>query len=260
MTGLRRDEVALLAGVSADYYTRLEQGRERHPSDQVLDAISRALQLDRHASTHLFRIIQSSPRSATVLSSTEVHPELANLMRHFIDAPACILGPALDVLEANEHARALYSGFARLDNIVRMVFLDPVAPKFYLEWDRTAAAVVNHLRDASSAFQNDPRVVAVVGELSVRSPAFAAQWARHEVRPRINESKRLYHPQVGELHLHYEGFTVSNAPGQQLFIYTAEQASRSADGLCLLAQFGHDNSDNKLPSVVRTNSESENVK
>ncbi|KOV61507.1 helix-turn-helix domain-containing protein [Streptomyces sp. MMG1121] len=234
VAGLRREEVALLAGVSADYYTRLEQGRERHPSEQVLDAIARALQLDEHAATHLFRLAQPAPSAQARVASASVRPELRTLLDHVVAGPACVLGPALDVLAANALAIALYAGFARLDNIVRMVFLDPAAREFYADWDQAARGAVSNLRAAATPFPDDPRVTAVVGELTVRSPAFGDLWARHEVRPRTGETKHLRHPRVGDLHLHYQGFAVSAAPGQHLYVYSADPGSPSAAALSLL--------------------------
>jgi transcriptional regulator with XRE-family HTH domain len=232
--GLRREEVALLAGVSIDYYTRLEQGRERHPSEQVLDAVVRALQLDVHAAGYLFRLAQPAPRAARAESPRAVSTPLMDLLVDALDVPATVTGPALDVLAANDLARVLYEGFARFDNLVRMVFLDPAAPMFYADWDHAARGVVSNLRATSAPFPHDPQVLAVVGELTLRSPAFVAQWARREVRPRTNEDKHLHHPRVGDLHLRYQAFAVADAPGQQVFVYTAPPGSPSADGLALL--------------------------
>ncbi|WP_435155245.1 helix-turn-helix transcriptional regulator [Amycolatopsis sacchari] len=247
--GLRREEVALLAGVSTDYYIRLEQGRERHPSDQVLDAVARALRLDEDAAAHLFRLAMPAPHTVARAASATVDPELRSLMEHFIHAPATVLGPALDVLAANSLSTALYSGFSRHDNLARMVFLDPVAVEFYVDWETTARATVASLRAGSGAFPDDPRVPEVVGELTVRSPAFADLWARHEVRPRKAEHKRFRHPRVGELVLRSQALAVTGAPGQQLFVYSAEPGSPSADGLTLLARLAGESRHNETPTV-----------
>lgn len=232
--GLRREEVALLAGVSTDYYTRLEQGRERHPSEQVLDAVARALRLDADAAGYLFRLAQPAPKTAAFAPERTVSPELKRLMDHFLDLPACVVSPALDILAANPAGQQLYSGFAHLDNLLRMVFLDPAAQHFYQDWEHAAQGVVGNLRALSAPFPNDPRVAQVVGELSIHSPAFAALWAKYEVRPRTSEGKHLWHPQIGEMHLHYEAFTITSTPGQQLFVYSAEPGTPSADALVLL--------------------------
>lgn len=235
--GLRREEVALLAGVSVDYYTRLEQGRERHPSDQVLDAVARVLHLDNHAASYLFRLAQPAPHTATVTSPREVDPVLLDFVTDTVDAPATVTGPALDVLAANPLAEALYQGFGRFDNLARMVFLDPAAARFYADWDAAARGVVSNLRAGAAPFRDDPNVRTIVGELTVRSPAFGAYWARREVRPRTNEHKHLRHPDVGELDLRYQAFNVADAPGQQVFVYTAQPGSPSADALRLLHRF-----------------------
>jgi transcriptional regulator with XRE-family HTH domain len=238
--GLRREEVALLAGVSADYYTRLEQGRERHPSEQVLDAIARALRLDEHANAHLFSLVAAAPLAGPRVSQDAVQPELRTLLEHFIAVPAMVLSPARDVLAANSLAAALYSGFARFDNTARMVFLDPAAREFYPDWDYIAWSVAANLRAATGTFADDPRLTHVVGELTVRSPAFAALWAKHEVRPRAGEYKRVRHPEVGPLELHSQAFGIPDAPGQQLHLYSAEPGTPAADGLKLLASLAGD--------------------
>lgn len=238
--GLRREEVALLAGVSADYYTRLEQGRERHPSEQVLDAIARALRLDEHAAAHLFALVMPAPKASPHTSPRTVHPQLRTLIEHFIGVPALVVGPARDILAANDWAVALYSGFARFDNLARMIFLDPAAREFYLDWDSIALTVTANLRAASGTFADDPRLAEVIGELSMRSPAFAALWARHEVRPKAGERKRLRHPRVGLLELDTQSFTVPDAPGQNLAVYSADPGSPAADGLKLLGSLASD--------------------
>ncbi len=231
--GLRRDEVALLAGVSTDYYVRLEQGRERHPSDQVLQSIARALQLDDAAAAHLFRLALPV-FGASAATSLTVAPELVRLMDGMSDVPAFLVGAAQDILAANAMARELYRGFARYDNLLRMIFLDPYARSFYGDWDAASRLAVSNLRASSSQFPADEHIERVVGELTLRSPAFANLWARYEVRPRTTEVKHFVHPQVGELRLHFETLAVASAPGQHLSVYSAEPGSASHDGLVLL--------------------------
>ncbi|MFH8596846.1 helix-turn-helix domain-containing protein [Streptomyces rimosus] len=230
--GLRRDEVALLAGVSTDYYIRLEQGRERHPSEQVLRAIAGALRLDEAAAAHLFRLGRSvfgMPAAATTVA-----PELLRLMDGMREVPAFVVGAAQDVLAANAMAKELYDGFTRYDNLLRMIFLDPYAREFYADWDRAARIAVGNLRASSSQFPKDERIERVVGELSVRSPAFTGLWARYEVRPRTHEDKHFRHPRVGEIRLHFEALAVTSTPGQHLSVYSAEPGSADADALVLL--------------------------
>ncbi|MEX2974815.1 helix-turn-helix transcriptional regulator [Streptomyces sp. C184] len=231
--GLRRDEVALLAGVSTDYYIRLEQGRERHPSEQVLQAIARALRLDDAATAHLFRLGLTTPWPS-VAPTTTVSPDLLRLLDSLHHLPAFVVGSSQDVLAANAMAQELYRGFARYDNLLRMIFLDPYAREFYGDWDKAAGTAVNNLRASSAQFPDDERIARVVGELSVRSPAFATLWARYEIRPRTHEDKHFRHPQVGDLHLHFEALAVTSAPGQHLSVYSAEPGSTSSDGLILL--------------------------
>ena len=236
VAGLRREEVAALAGVSVDYYTRLEQGRERHPSERVLDAIARALRLDVYAANHLLQLALGLPITRASGFDPRVSEALLQLMSDHVDVPAFVLGPALDVLAANDVARALYSGFARFDNLLRMVFLDPEARVFYRDWPDAASGAVRSFRAASAAFRDEPSVVDRLAELEAGSRVFVEVWARQEVRPRTNIVKDLWHRSVGDLRLTYQGFSVLDAPGQQLFLYTAESGTAAADGLTLLAR------------------------
>lgn len=231
--GLRRDEVALLAGVSTDYYIRLEQGRERRPSDQVLRSIACALRLDDAAAAHLFRL-GLPVFGAGAATSLTIAPELLRLMESVPDMPAFLVGAAQDILGANAMARELYRGFSRYDNLLRMIFLDPYARSFYGDWDAASRLAVSNLRASSSQFPGDEHIERVVGELTLHSPAFANLWARYEVRPRTREEKHFVHPQVGELRLHFETLAVASAPGQHLSVYSAEPGSASHDGLILL--------------------------
>lgn len=230
--GLRREEVAVLAGVSTDYYVRLEQGRERHPSRQVLIAIAQALHLDDEAIAYLLRIgfPDLHPTSAPV---TEVAPELRRLMDQIVSAPAFVVGPGQDVLAANALAEAVYRGFSVFDNLLRMIFLDPVARDFYLDWEQVARTAVRNLRAAAPGAV--VRTEQVVGALSLRSPAFASLWADHDVGPRTTEVKRFRHPEAGELTLHFESLAIVSAPGQHLSTYTAEPGSTTAARLDVLA-------------------------
>lgn len=232
--GLRRAEVAALAGVSTDYYVRLEQGRERHPSTQVLSAVARALRLDADGTDYLFRVAESLSGQRRPARSERVSAHLLRLLDGWLDTPAMVISPARDILALNALGRALYGSFASTDNLLRMVFLDPVARRFYVDWESAARGSVSALRAAAGDYPDDPGLIALVGELCMKSQVFCRLWARHEVRPRIREDKRLHHPQVGDLTVHYEAFTVNAAPGQQLLVYQAEPGSPSADALALL--------------------------
>ncbi|MET8025315.1 helix-turn-helix transcriptional regulator [Streptomyces avermitilis] len=233
--GLRREEVATLAGVSTDYYMRLEQGRERHPSQQILEAVARALRLDDEAVAHLYRVATPTTRRTRRAPRVErVAPHLRRLLDTWSDTPAFVLGHALDVLARNRLAGALYGGFTHCDNLVRMTFLDPAAHHFYRDWDRAAESSVAVLRRAAGIDPEDPRLRELVGELSLKSADFRVLWARHDVRGKTREAKLFHHAQVGDLELHYEAFTVNSAPTQQLIVYQAEPGSTSADALAML--------------------------
>lgn len=232
--GLRREEVAILAGVSSDYLTRLEQGRERHPSAQLLDALARGLSLDEHARRHLFALADLVAPSGGHRPRAECAPDLLRLMDSWPTTPAMILTPTLDVLARNALARALYSGFTQDDNLLRMTFLDPEGRRFYVDWAGAASASVANLRAASVADRTDPALLALVEELSEGSPEFRALWNAQSVRGKTHEAKEFHHPAVGRITLSYQAFDVTAAPGQQLVVYQAEPASPSAQALALL--------------------------
>jgi transcriptional regulator with XRE-family HTH domain len=226
--GLRREEVAMLAGVSSDYYIRLEQGRERGPSPQVLDAVAQALRLDAEATEHLHRLGRTDTSRRPGYGTGEVSAQLLELMDGWPHTPAFVLGPALDVLAANALATALHSGFERFDNLARMVFADPAGRSFYQEWDRAAHSCVAELRAAWGHDPDSPRIAEVVDELSASSEEFAALWKLHEVKSKSQEGKHLRHPRVGDLHIRFAAFTVNGAPHQQLVVYQAEPAGPTA--------------------------------
>ncbi|MEZ3181580.1 helix-turn-helix transcriptional regulator [Streptomyces pimonensis] len=233
--GLRREEVALLAGMSTDYYMRIEQGRERRPSAQVVEALVRALDLDEESAEHLRRLARPTGQSVRRTRRAErADPHLRRLLGRWDDLPAFVLGRSLDVLAGNHLADALHRNFVLRGNLAHMVFLDPGARRFYRQWDRTADMVVAELRRATGVDPDDPRLKEVVGELSVKNPAFRELWARHHVHGKTGGAKLLHHTDVGDLDLHYESFTVNRAPGQQLVIYQADPGSRSHDALKLL--------------------------
>lgn len=232
--GLRREEVALLAEVSVDYYVRLEQGRERHPSAQVLDALARALSLSDDGRLHLYRLAGLGPRQRWTATAERVDPALLQLMDHWPDTPALVLGRAYDVLAANRLGDALFSGFPHSRNLIVTVFLDPASASFYADWPAAAANTVAGFRLAQSSWGDTPRVREVVEQLLRESPPFAELWARHDARGKTLEVKRFVHPEVGPLTLRMQSFDVRSAPGQQLVVYDAEPGSSSAQGLALL--------------------------
>ncbi|MEU7665326.1 helix-turn-helix transcriptional regulator [Streptomyces lincolnensis] len=241
VAGLRREEVAQLAGVSTDYYVRLEQGRERHPSVQVVEALARALELEEDAVAHLHRLALPTPRRRRPAARRErVSPHLLNMMAAWPRTPVVVLDRCLAVLAANALGTALFDGHTYRDDLVRLVFLDPDARDFYPDWDRVAASTVGGLRAAVGTDLDDPRLVEVVGELSLKSETFRRLWARHDIRQKTHETKRFRHPVVGELTLHYESLTVNSAPGQQLVVYHADPGSPSEQALSLLGSYTAD--------------------
>jgi transcriptional regulator with XRE-family HTH domain len=234
--GLRREELAQLAGVSVDYYVRLEQGRDSHPSEQVLEALARVLRLDDDATAHLHELARPAPRRRRARSRPErVRPGVLRLLESWSHNPAWILGRRMDVLAYNELALMLHPGLKTERNVVRMVFLDPEAREIYPDWDAVARETVATLRSAAGADLDDPGLTELVGELSLKSAEFRRLWARHEVKEKASGSKRFVHPMVGELELHYETFAVADAPGQLLVAYHAEAGSPTERALALLA-------------------------
>jgi transcriptional regulator with XRE-family HTH domain len=244
VAGLRREEVALLAGVSTDYYVRLEQGRERHPSAQVLEALARALVLGDDAVAHLHRLARPAPAERRTPRRRErVSPNLLRLMDRWADTPAVVLGRCLTVLAHNALGRALFDGHTHSGDLVRLVFLDPDAREFYPEWERVAVNTVGGLRVAAGLDPDDPLLIETVGELSVKSEAFRKLWARHDIRQKTHETKRFHHRLVGELTLSYEALSVNSAPGQQLVVYQAEPGSPSEAALTLLGSLTTESAD-----------------
>ncbi|WP_434599794.1 helix-turn-helix transcriptional regulator [Streptomyces sp. A5-4] len=234
VAGLRREEVAVLAGMNIDYYARLEQGRERGPSPQILDALSHALHMDQEARAHLHRLAGTLPDGHGAQPREMVSPTLSQLLDGYTHTPAFVLNPALDLLATNSLADALFSPFGAADNLARMAFLDPVSCGFYAHWHRAAEAVVSHLRQATGLEPHYPRLHDLVRVLSETSEDFATLWASHSVYGKTHDAKELIHPEVGPLSLTYQSFDVRGAPGQQLVIYHAEPGSPSSQALALL--------------------------
>ncbi|MCW2881078.1 MAG: family transcriptional regulator, partial [Sphaerisporangium sp.] len=212
VAGLRREEVAVLAGVNVDYYTRLEQGRERHPSRQVLDALSRALDLDPEARDHLFLLAGAPLDTASVPVTQTVSPELRQLMDGYTTTPAFVLDRTLDLLATNALADALFSPFQPADNLARMTFFDPAGRRFYARWEWTAQMTVANLRSALGFAPHDPGLLRLVQTLSEGSQEFRSLWSSHEVRGKTHEPKYLIHPDVGPLTLTYQAFDIRSAP------------------------------------------------
>ena len=232
--GLRREEVAVLAGVSADYYARLEQGRERNPSAQILDAIARAFKFDADTRGHLYRLAGLDPGLARAAAGDRVHPALLTLMEGFPRAAAYVFGPAFDVLAANPLGAALLAQFGERPSMVRVVFTDPQARVFFDDWPAAADAVVDALRLNAGVFPADPDVLAVLEDLA-ECAEFAQRWGRQGVGALPRTDKTFHHPRAGRIDLTYQTFDVRDAPGQQLQVGTAEPGSRSEQALTYLS-------------------------
>jgi transcriptional regulator with XRE-family HTH domain len=239
--GLRREEVAQLAGVSVDYYIRLERGRHSHVSESVLDAIARALRLNDLERAHLFQIARPSHARPRSLPPQHLRPGLQLMVDTLIDVPVVVVGRRLDVLASNRLARALYTDFEALPaasrNMAWLIFLDKKVRALFADWEENARGTVAALRLYAGREPHDPALAELVAELSLHDPDFRRWWADHDVFQRTHGMKRFRHTLIGDLVLGYETFTATDDPYQMLGIYTAEPGSTSADRLKLLASW-----------------------
>jgi transcriptional regulator with XRE-family HTH domain len=234
VAGLRREEVALLAGISSDYYLRLEQGRDRNPSLQVLESLARVLGLDQAGTDYLLSLAAPRPRQRTRRPRRETVPTGVLQLLTVLRLPAFVEGRYFDVLAANQLALALSPNLAVGQNRMRAVFLDPAERALYPDWDSATARLVAGFRESVGTDTDDPGFVHLVGELSLASDQFRRLWARHDVQTRTGMPTRLHHPQVGELTLGREKLAISGAEGQMLVVYHAQPGTSSAEKLALL--------------------------
>ncbi|MEU8513304.1 helix-turn-helix transcriptional regulator [Kitasatospora sp. NPDC048722] len=245
--GLRREEVAQLAGVSVDYYVRLEQGRGGSASDAVLDAVARVLRLDDVEAEHL-RSLARPPKpsgAGAARGRQQVREGTRLLLDMMAGVPAFVLGRRMDVLAWNALADAVHGYSSRPGsdtNAARQVFLDPAARGFYVQWEAVAAETVAYLRRDAGLHPEDAKLSALVGELSVRSEEFRRLWADHQVREKTHGVKLIRHPLVGELDFGYETLGVHGSPEQLLVAFTAPAGSPTAQKLALLASWTADGS------------------
>ena len=249
--GLRREEVALLAGVSTDYYTRLEQGRRIVPSPGVVDAVARALDLDAAGRAHLGHLVGPGPvvRPRSVPTVQRVRPGLHQFLEALDGTPALILGRRTEVLATNRLARALIADFDRMPprerSYARWMFLSDEARERFADWEVQARSVVESLRLDVGSHPDDPATDALIVELREAAPEFRQGWDEHRVYQRTFGTKRFRHPMVGELTLDYETLTLPGDPDQALYVYTAQAGTASRQALDLLASWA------LVPSVDR---------
>lgn len=239
--GLRREEVAMLAGVSVDYYTQLERGRLSGVSEQVLAALGQALQLDEAELAHLHDLAEAANASPATRrkgpSAPAVRPTVQRMLDALVDAPGWVRDDRFDLLASNALGRALYEPVLAMSgtlNTARFAFLDPAARTFFRDWSRTADDCVATLRGSAGRNPYDKGLTDLVGELSTRSPEFRTRWAAHDVRFHRTGTKRLHHPAVGDLDLTYEALELPADPGLTMLVYGAEPGSPTADALRLL--------------------------
>lgn len=238
VAGLRREEVALLAGVSSDYYLRLEHGRDRHPSVQVLEALAQVLQLDDSATDYLISITQERPRAAAKRRTREVVPVGIRQLLRVLGQPAFVEGRYLDVLASNALAVALSPNLAVGRNRLRDFFLDDREKHLYSDWDRAAPQLVAGFRSSIATEVADHRVVQLVGELSLASEPFRRLWARHDIHIREGGTTVIHHPELGDLSLPREKLAIGGTDGQLLVIYHAERGSETAGLVALMGSLG----------------------
>ncbi|MBV9446975.1 MAG: helix-turn-helix domain-containing protein [Streptosporangiaceae bacterium] len=238
--GLRREEIAALAGLSIDYYIRLEQGKESNPSGPILDGLARALRLNEEEHAHLYALANhAAGRTARALSrvSRVVRPGVRQLLETVRPCPAYVLTRTSDLLAANPEAFILFTGLtdwpAERRNTIRYTFLHPAARELFADWEHAAETTAAHLRSLEASYPDDPDVPALISELLSGSAEFTRLWQRHDVRQRQGEAKPFRHPQVGEFTFTSE--VLNLADGQRMTVYQAEPGTRDHDAMTLLS-------------------------
>jgi transcriptional regulator with XRE-family HTH domain len=243
VSGLRREELAMLAGLSVEYYSRLERGNLRGVSEAVLEALTRALRMSEAERAHLYDLARAANATASgrrrPAAAQQVRPGVERIL-DAITAPALVSNARMDYLAANEAGRALYAPLFDSPvgvNAARFLLLDPRGAEFYPDWDRAVDDVVALMRTEAGRSPFDKVLTDLIGELSTRSEAFRTRWARHDVRLHRTGTKRLHHPVVGELDLRFETMELPADPGLALLLYTAEPGSETEQALAFLASW-----------------------
>jgi transcriptional regulator with XRE-family HTH domain len=253
--GLRREEVAVLAGVSTDWYTRLEKGHINGVSADVLDAVARALQLDEAERAHLFNLARAArpDRTPRRRGQSRVRPSVQRILDSMVTTPAFVRNGRLDLLAINALGRALFSPAfedpVRPANLARFNFLDPAARDFYPDWNNSANTTVALLRTEAGRDPHNKDLADLIGELATRSDAFRVRWAAHDVRLHRSGVKHFHHPAVGTVELSFEALDLPADTGLTLTAYTAEPGSPSADRLWLLASWAATTARDHTPTV-----------
>ncbi|WP_285101533.1 helix-turn-helix transcriptional regulator [Promicromonospora sp. MEB111] len=247
VAGLRREEVALLAGISADYYLRLEQGRDRNPSAQVLESLARVLLLDEPATRHLLDLAAPAPRRRRRRPRREVVPAGTLRLLDRVGIPGYVEGRYFDVLAVNELAQALSPTLRVGHNRLRDLFLDPAEQAMHPDWPDVAPKIVARFREAIGTDTDDERVERLVGELSLASERFRTLWARHDVNLGTPHETRMLHPQVGELELDMEKLAIMGTDRQMVVLLHAAPDSPSGERLALLASLAASSGEAVVP-------------
>jgi transcriptional regulator with XRE-family HTH domain len=245
VSGLRREEVAMLAGVSVDYYVRLERGNLSGASESVLDAVATTLQLDDAEREYLFQLAKASgpanPRRSRPRTPATVRPAVQQVLNAITESPAWVRNGRHDIIAANAMGRALYAPVfespRRPVNTTRFTYLDPKAREFWRDYDKIANDAAAMLRMEAGRSPHDPELIRLVGELSTQSELFRQRWASRDVKYHRSGVKRIHHPVVGDLDLNFESMELPSEPGLVLNVYTAPEDSPTADALRLLASW-----------------------
>jgi len=266
VSGLRREEVALLAGISSEYYTRLERGNATGVSDTVIDAIAHALHLDDAERTHLLDLLRTAGTTrppARRPARPRVRPTVQQVLDSMVGTPAFVVNGRQDLLAANDLGRALYTPIyadpVRPPNTARFIFLDPHATELFRDWDKVANDIVALLRAEAGRDPYDRQLSDLIGQLSTRSNEFRVRWAAHNVRIHTTGLKLLHHPVVGDLELAFESFPLAADPSQNLLTYTAEPGSPSQHALRLLASWAVTTGDLGQPASTGDSEPAESV-